>query len=609
MSASARRMSVSVAIASMLVVTSAQRLAFADGPVFDSQHCPPITECGSAILPEGCQCASSNNIAPPPPLKPPDGCDPDKIKEQLKDATGTIQFLTAPPMCQITKDQCEAMPGRHVQTLSDGTKVCAPNVCSKACYKLKTPFYLPDINICSTCVFFPIDPKKSVDPNDKSGPLGAAAAQFVAPDVPLSYAIHFENLSTATAPAQVVVVTDQLDPQAMDLDTFRLGPIAFGENTLLPAPGVKGWTGGMDLRPRQNLIVTINAGLDKTTGLVTWRFTSIDPDTGQLTDDPGAGFLPPNTTPPAGEGSVVFTVMPKSGLATGTAIRNQAVIVFDTNAPIATPTWLNTLDNDKPSSHVLPLPATESSSSFQLQWTGSDVGAGIQDYTIFVSRDAGPFTPFLTNTTDTSATFTGQQGSRYAFYSIASDQAGNVEGPKTPPDATTQVASAQQLTALSPAKVWVGLKNSDDVGTNFDLMAQVYKGATPVGSGQLNGAAGGSSGFNNAKLDSIPLTLPAPVDASPGSTFSITVSARISCSRAGHVSGTARLWFNGAEANSDFGATIGGVAKNYYLLNGSILSTSAGPGPEQTVEVFLNNKAACPGRRFTPFGTWRITLP
>src|SRR5256885_9057996 len=228
-----------------------------------------------------------------------------------------------------------------------------------------------------TCKRFPISPKNSVDPNDKVGTLGVADQGFVSSTTPLNYVVGFENLATATAPAQVVVVTDQLDALKFDLDTFQFGPISFGNLILVPGPGPQAYTGGVDFRPAQNLIVTINAGLDKTTGLVTWRFTSIDPDTGELTDDPDAGFLPPNTAPPAGEGSVVFTVMPKSGLATGTAIRNQAVIVFDTNAPIATPTWLNTIDRDAPITHVLPLAATQTLPTFTVQWAGTDAGSGI----------------------------------------------------------------------------------------------------------------------------------------------------------------------------------------------------------------------------------------
>lgn len=40
------------------------------------------------------------------------------------------------------------------------------------------------------------------------------------------------------------------------------------------------------------------------------------------------------------------------------------------------------------------------------------------------------------------------------------------------------------LTSLSNLHVWLGLKNSDDQGTNFDLRVEAYKNSTLVASGQ-----------------------------------------------------------------------------------------------------------------------------
>jgi hypothetical protein len=157
--------------------------------------------------------------------------------------------------------------------------------------------------------------------------------------------------------------------------------------------------------------------------------------------------------------------------------------------------------------------------------------------------------------------------------------------------------------------MWVGLKNSDDVGTRFDLKAEAYKGTTLIGSGQLDGVPGGSSGFNNAKLDSIPLALSAPVGASAGSSVSIRLSARITCSGRTHTSGSARLWFNDAQANSLFDATIGGMTQNYYLRSPAALDTTPGPGPKATIDLLVDSKAPCPSRPFKPFGTWSVTLP
>jgi len=86
--------------------------------------------------------------------------------------------------------------------------------------------------------------------------------------------------------------------------------------------------------------------------------------------------------------------------------------------------WCNTTDDTPPSSEVLALAPTQSSPTFAVDWSGTDSGSGIADYTIFVSENGGPFTAFIADTPDTSALFTGQTGNTYAFYSVARDAVG-----------------------------------------------------------------------------------------------------------------------------------------------------------------------------------------
>ena len=76
------------------------------------------------------------------------------------------------------------------------------------------------------------------DPNDKIGPSGFGDAGFVSADATLPYTIDFENTPTATAPAQVVTVTDQLDAN-LDWRTLQLGEITFGGYTLTVPAGRK----------------------------------------------------------------------------------------------------------------------------------------------------------------------------------------------------------------------------------------------------------------------------------------------------------------------------------------------------------------------------------
>jgi hypothetical protein len=139
----------------------------------------------------------------------------------------------------------------------------------------------------------------------------------------------------------------------------------------------------------------------------------------------------------------------------------------------------------------------------------------------------------------------------------------------------------------------------------------VYINGAPVGSGQLNSVAGGSSGFNNAKLDEIPLVLTAPVVVSPSDTFSIQVYARNACSGSGHNSGRARLWYNGQpidtgatrDAGSRFDATISGSNSDYFLRSGFALNTAAG-----SAKVFVDTAAGPQCSEFKSFGTWNTTL-
>jgi hypothetical protein len=275
----------------------------------------------------------------------------------------------------------------------------------------------------------------SLDPNDKTGSAGVGSQKYVPTTIRLPYSIQFSNESSATAPARTVAITDQLDVTEVDLSAVSFGPISFGGQLISPAPFQTTFATTVDLRPTQALLVALSAKLNTATGLLTWTFESLDPVTGLPPTDPAVGFLPPG-----GQGAVFFTVGSKQGLVTDTQVQNQATIKFDANPPISTPIWTNTVDNTAPTSHVLTLPVTESSTIFTVQWVGADTGAGLQDFTLYVSDNGGPFSAYLMNTTSTSASFTGQPAHSYGFYSIARDLVGNIETGKATADATTTIS-------------------------------------------------------------------------------------------------------------------------------------------------------------------------
>jgi hypothetical protein len=281
----------------------------------------------------------------------------------------------------------------------------------------------------------------SVDPNGKVGEDGVGQPGYVRGSVPLPYVVNFENLPSATAPAARVSVTDRFDPN-LDWTTLSLQSMSFGSTFVAVPEGVQQFTDYVDLRPVKNLIVGIQT--DVSSGVFNLLFVSIDPTTGKPPTDPTVGLLDPGQA-----GSVSFAVTPRKGLATNSQIQNQATIVFDANAPIPTPAWSNTLDNTNPSSGVLPLPSSEPNPQFTVNWEGTDIGSGILDFTIYASDNGGLFAAFQTNTTATSATFTGQVGHTYAFYSIARDLVGNVEGAKTAADTSTTITLPPCATDVS----------------------------------------------------------------------------------------------------------------------------------------------------------------
>ncbi len=264
------------------------------------------------------------------------------------------------------------------------------------------------------------------DPNEKTGPQGYGKRHYVSPATPLPYDVMFENKPTATAPAHEITVTDQLDPRKVDLSTLALGALYFGDTVASPPPRSQTWTDTVDLRPAKNLIVSIDANLDRVTALLTWKLRGLDPDTGQLATGPTDGFLPPDTMAPMGRGGVSFTVMPASGLSTNDQILNAATIIFDHNAPIVTSTYINTIDVSAPSSRVVSARlARRSCKNLHVGWGGSDTGAGVASFDAYAARNGGAYKRWRLHTARRSGTYRIAGPGTYTFYSLATDGVGH----------------------------------------------------------------------------------------------------------------------------------------------------------------------------------------
>jgi RHS repeat-associated protein len=308
-------------------------------------------------------------------------------------------------------------------------------------------------------------PAAPADPNAKTGPGGIGSGAHVDPIRVVPYRIDFENEPDATAPAQFVVVTDQLDAN-FDWDSFELTEIGFGDQLIVVPPGQQQFATRVPLTQNgEEFEVQIRVGIDLATGQIAARFMSIDPET-DLPPNVLTGFLPPENGTGRGQGHISYVIRPKSSLVTGTEIRNVAIIVFDFGDTIATnqrdphdPSKgtdpdleaLVTIDARPPSSRVLPLPAQTQGTRVRVSWAGQDDdgGSGVAHYNIYVSDNGGDWTPWRTGVTETSGLFTGSLNHAYAFYSVARDWVGHEESPPAAADAVTTMV-AQLPTIVFP---------------------------------------------------------------------------------------------------------------------------------------------------------------
>ncbi len=238
------------------------------------------------------------------------------------------------------------------------------------------------------------------DPNYKAGPGADEHGAWVGPDLAaMAYYVHFENDPLkATAPAEDVVITDRLSNN-LDWGTLQL-------------------LGGShpDL---------LQSEINQATGTITWRMMGIN--------------LPPNKTPPEGEGWVAFSVKPKPLLPHLAVIENKASIVFDVNPPMDTNTTLVRVDRQPPQSTVQAI-ERQMGQTYMVRWSGNDgEGSAVKFYDVYVSEDDGPYYLWCKQVHGTSALFEGRPGHSYAFYSTATDMVNNCEAAPEEPDATLRV--------------------------------------------------------------------------------------------------------------------------------------------------------------------------
>lgn len=300
----------------------------------------------------------------------------------------------------------------------------------------------------------------SFDPNDIYGYTTESGSKFMTAEVQnMNYRIEFENdPEFATSSAHVVEVKDTLNARYFDLKSYKPTSIKIGDK-VITLDGEQRFIKTVDMRPAINAIAQVEGKYDSYKGIVTWTFTSIDPMTMEPTNDVMQGFLPVNYDGISGIGEVAFDIALNKTFADGTAIANRASIVFDENDPILTPTWTNVVDDVKPQSRVKEI-VSKCDTLVTIHFEGKDERSGIWKHALYVKYGKGTSWEHVAETDSSAIDFRIYPGMVYAFCTLATDSAGNVE-------AKDLIAEA----SLNTCKM--GDANSDDVVDALDAVLTI----------------------------------------------------------------------------------------------------------------------------------------
>jgi hypothetical protein len=119
------------------------------------------------------------------------------------------------------------------------------------------------------------------------------------------------------------------------------------------------------------------------------------------------------------------------------------------------------------------------------------------------------------------------------------------------------LGSPMQVESLSDLRAWIGLKNSDDQGTYFDLKAEVRKNGTVIASGETKNIQGVTRNASLAKAVTIAFGAIALNQFAAGDVLSIRILTKVADSGGHNNAVGLRMYYDAVSRPSRFGATFG----------------------------------------------------
>lgn len=272
-----------------------------------------------------------------------------------------------------------------------------------------------------------VESYQSGDPNMITGYTDPTGGNYIAINVnKLHYTIEFENdPEIANAPASRVIVDNSLDGDIFDLSSLTPENIQIGDRTI-DLPASHSFVITTDMRPKVNCILETRFSYSDETGSAVWHFNSLDPVSLEPVQDFRQGFLPVNDASGKGAGRISYSVRLKEGLEHGTTVRNSASIIFDDNAPVLTPEWVNVTDYEIPMARIIKQYGHDGS-CYTFEVETSDIGSGVHTYDLYARADkTHEWSVVMSSLTDPHVEFkTDKPIDNIEFMVRATDRAGN----------------------------------------------------------------------------------------------------------------------------------------------------------------------------------------
>jgi hypothetical protein len=268
--------------------------------------------------------------------------------------------------------------------------------------------------------------------------------------------------------------------------------------------------------------------------------------------------------------------------------------------------------------------------------------SGFTDSDVSLGGTAGPTTAVVTeiapnDDTTYDVAVSGMTSGGTVIASIpagaALDTSSNPSTASTSTDNTVTYIFANVLNALSDVHAWVGLKNSDDQGTQFDVRAELLQNGTPVATGLTRCVTGVTRNPTYAKDVVIVWDASFPIAFDSADVISLRLSTRIGttstdtkCSGPGGSHNNAvglRLYYDSTNRPSRFDWTLTPDPNTNEYLHSNGNACLNAPSANVTMRTFDSTAptATSPkckdstsinfagGNLFKEIGTWSMTLP